>query len=115
MNASQPLRRFCNVADRCENHRYIVSYPDFAVSIVRHNVGDQGQWRYFHNQLLDNCEKVWDVVKDVLCFDSPEGHDLDDPEDDGSSVDVKDTLSFSWRALKEARYASALLVFVPIG
>lgn len=90
-----------------------MSRPDFAVSLVQRGGDDQARWRCFHNKLLDICEKVWDVVKDVLCFDSPEGHILDDPEDDGLTIAVKDTLSFSWRALKEARCGLFLLTHQP--
>lgn len=36
-------------------------------------------------------------------MDSPEGHTGEDFEEDDLDVGVKDTLSFSWRALKEAR------------
>ena len=42
-------------------------------------------------------------MKEVLCVDSPEGHTGEDFEEDDLDIGVKDTLSFSWRALKEAR------------
>lgn len=43
-------------------------------------------------------------MKDVLCYDSPEGHVIAETEDEETYENVKDTLSFCWRALKEARY-----------
>jgi len=49
--------------------------------------------------------RVWYCVRPILCNDAPEGHipeDLD-PESD---IDTKDILSYSWRALREARYGS---------
>lgn len=49
-------------------------------------------------------------MKGVLCVDSPEGHTGEDLEDDDLDVGVKDTLSFSWRALKEARCVCSLLL-----
>lgn len=43
-------------------------------------------------------------MKEVLCFDSPEGYE---ESEEGDSHDLgngtKDTLSFCWRALKESR------------
>lgn len=46
-------------------------------------------------------------MKEVLCFDSPEGYE---EFEEGDSLDLgngtKDTLSFCWRALKESRSAN---------
>ena len=47
---------------------------------------------------------MWNVVKDVLCLDSPEGHVPTDTEEEEFDLGIKDALSFSWRALKEARW-----------
>ena len=105
-----PHTLFWNSSTDCGEHgRYIVSRPDFAVSLARHSGTDQTKWKILNDKLLEDCEKVWRIVKDVLCFDSPEGHALDDPKD-GLNVDVKNTLSFSWRALKEARFATSPLL-----
>jgi len=41
-------------------------------------------------------------VKDVLCNDSPEGHLPEDLED-VNSIDTKDVLSYSFRAIHESR------------
>ena len=46
---------------------------------------------------------IWIAVKDVVCYDSPEGHIVTEAEEDEADVNVKDALSYSWRALKEAR------------
>jgi hypothetical protein len=43
---------------------------------------------------------VWDVVKPILCNDAPEGYLPEDFEE--SSDSSKETLSYCWRALKEA-------------
>lgn len=53
--------------------------------------------------ILDCCGDIWEVVKNVLCVDSPEGFEIDDIEDQDSGMGPKDTLSFAWRALKESR------------
>ena len=65
---------------------------------------EQDWGRGCHSRLLECCERTWEAVSGVLCFDSPEGHVLESREEDGLDVGVKDTLSFSWRALKESRY-----------
>ena len=82
--------------------RYIINRSDF----YDLSFGDicLGQWRDMHDRLLQSCSAVWDAVKEVLCFDAPEGHVVIDPDEDEPDVGVKDTLSFCWRALKEARY-----------
>ena len=42
-------------------------------------------------------------MKEFLCIDSPEGQASEEDETDGLEIGTKDTLSFSWRALKESR------------
>jgi hypothetical protein len=59
--------------------------------------------RRLNTKILDCCGDVWDVVKQVLCVDSPEGFDMDESEDNDSGTGSKDSLSFAWRALKESR------------
>ncbi|KAK3700566.1 hypothetical protein LTR37_015894 [Vermiconidia calcicola] len=44
---------------------------------------------------------VWEVVKPILCNDAPEGYLPEEPEDT-PEISTKDTLSYSWRALKES-------------
>lgn len=60
--------------------------------------------REANDRILDCCTKIWEAVKEVLCFDSPEGYE---ESEEGDSLDqgngTKDTLSFCWRALKESR------------
>lgn len=58
-------------------------------------------WKVLHRRMLDCCDNVWDSVRDVLCIDSPEGHTAEETDD--LDIGEKDTLSYSWRALKEAR------------
>jgi hypothetical protein len=55
------------------------------------------------DRLVNLLQAVWEVVRDVLCNDAPEGHVPNELEHD-SSLTYKDILSYSWRALKEARY-----------
>lgn len=57
-----------------------------------------------NDRILDCCAKIWETVKEVLCFDSLEGYE---ESEEGDSLDLEngtnDTLSFCWRALKESR------------
>jgi len=47
---------------------------------------------------------VWEGVKTALCNDAPEGYVPEDVEEVDEVATTKDILSYSWRALKEARY-----------
>ena len=49
------------------------------------------------------CERVWAVVQDILCDDSPEGH-LPEELEDVDGLNTKDVLSYSFRAIHESRY-----------
>ena len=67
-------------------------------------------WQYsfrkdssLESRLLYDCREIWHVIKDILCFDSPEGHSIYDVEEEELGIGTKDTLSFAWRALKESR------------
>ncbi|MCJ1396622.1 hypothetical protein MMC18_009513 [Xylographa bjoerkii] len=83
--------------------RHIVSHREF----FRLSEFSSLDWRRMHIRLVHCCSMIWFAVKDVICYDSPEGHVIVEAEDDESDADVKDALSYSWRALKEA---SALLL-----
>ncbi|CAK4020465.1 HEAT repeat [Lecanosticta acicola] len=51
-------------------------------------------------RLIEQVNEVWLVVKPVLCNDAPEGYTPDELEESPDST--KETLSYCWRALKEA-------------
>jgi hypothetical protein len=59
-------------------------------------------------RVVHTCTRIWDVVKDILCNDSPEGHLPHDLED-GDIIDTKDVLSYSFRAVHESRYVTVCL------
>ena len=50
--------------------------------------------------IIKRLEEIWIVIKPVLCNDAPEGFTLDGIDD--TSESTKETLSYCWRALKEA-------------
>jgi hypothetical protein len=59
-------------------------------------------------QVQDPMSQVWEVVKPILCNDAPEGYL---PEDFEESIDSsKQTLSYCWRALKEASLLMGTLI-----
>ena len=60
-------------------------------------------WKKLTERLILTFDNVWVAVKQILCFDSPEGHVPEEAEEDDLDIGVKDALSFSWRALKESR------------
>lgn len=60
-------------------------------------------WNELQLRILSNCLSIWGSVKDVLCNDSPEGH-LPEDLDDMPTIDTKDVLSYSFRAIHESRY-----------
>ena len=61
---------------------------------------DNLQWR-----ILSSCSRIWEAVSDILCNDSPEGYLPEDIEDI-ETIDTKDILSYSFRAIHESRYSS---------
>jgi hypothetical protein len=63
------------------------------------------EWANLQDIILLLCCRIWKEVKSVLCNDSPEGH-LPHDIDDISTVDTKDVLSYSFRAVHESRYLS---------
>lgn len=46
--------------------------------------------------------QIWAAVKDVLCYDSPEGH-IPQELEDMDELNTKDLLSYSFRAIQESR------------
>ncbi|RMZ82202.1 hypothetical protein DV738_g1752, partial [Chaetothyriales sp. CBS 135597] len=52
-----------------------------------------------HSDILPICRRVWHLVQDRLCLDSPE---TSDPEFEQISAGPKDLLAYSWRALRDS-------------
>ena len=59
-------------------------------------------WTEFQQRMSQSCFRIWQAVKDVLCNDSPEGH-MPQDLDEADAIDTKDILSYSFRAIHEAR------------
>lgn len=75
--------------------------PDFYKSMGAADGGNM--LRSLHHRLYLCFHSVWNCVKTTLCNDAPEGY-VPDEMDDEDDIGTKDILSYSWRALKEARY-----------
>lgn len=56
----------------------------------------------FQIRIANSCQRIWDIVKHVLCDDSPEGH-LPQELEDMEGLNTKDVLSYSFRAIDESR------------
>jgi hypothetical protein len=53
-------------------------------------------------RIASTCSEIWHAVEHILCNDSPEGH-IPDEIDEVGSIDTKDVLSYSFRAIHESR------------
>ena len=84
--------------------RYIVDQHDYYSSISK--AGDEtfGEWKQVHCDVLASMEPLWSIIYHTLCADAPEGYIPDGMEDE-ASLNTKEVSSYSWRGLKEARYA----------
>lgn len=56
----------------------------------------------FQERLVAASERVWDVVRDALCDDSPEGH-LPQELEEIDGLDTKNVLSYSFRSIHASR------------
>lgn len=77
--------------------------PNFYLLVQDPNSKSHENWRNIHSRIVALCDRIWEEVKPVLCIDSPEGH-TDEPIEE-LGVGPKDILSYSWRGLRESRYA----------
>ena len=60
-------------------------------------------WDSLQLRIVLACVRAWKIVKGILCNDSPEGH-LPQDLDESDTIDTKDVLSYSFRAVHESRY-----------
>ncbi|KAG9246942.1 HEAT repeat protein-like protein [Calycina marina] len=58
-------------------------------------------WNRAQQDICLSCERLWAAVRGVLCNDSPEGH-LPEDIDEIGTIDTKDVLSYSFRAVHES-------------
>ena len=82
--------------------RHIVSHPEYFARLDKSTENASDRWINFTERIHLICGDVWEVVRHTLCFDAPEGHEMDEEADD-VDINTKDVLSFCWRALKESR------------
>ena len=101
--ASAPLHaRFISL-------RLVICRPEFLQMCFGSNDDLKRHLSMLDQRIIGSCSRTWDIVKSVLCIDSPEGQHEQAEElfdDDALDIGPKDTLSYCWRSLKES---SALL------
>ncbi len=84
------------------------------------NIQVDKMWRKFHSRIISAAQRLWQVVQEVLCNDSPEGNlPLGSDEQTTSSLRGPETqviLSYCWRALREmTNVLVTMLVRAPFG
>lgn len=84
-------------------NRYILDMPIVYASLESGDDDWKARWTDMHSVLVLALQRVWTCVRNILCNDAPEGHVPDETSED-ENMTTKDILSYSWRALKEARY-----------
>ena len=83
--------------------RHIISRPDYWELLKASTSLGPNKWDIFNERIVSICKNVWEAVREVLCFDTPEGMTVNEELDD-FDCGSKDTLSYCWRALKESRF-----------
>jgi hypothetical protein len=87
----------------CSNPtRYCFEQADVYKALEKAPEVEKVEWRSIYHQFGLALKEIWTCVKDTLCNDAPEGYVPDEIEED-NGITTKDILSYSWRALKEAR------------
>lgn len=81
----------------------MVSRVDYVGSLDPSPAAASQIWEAFNRRIFLISSGVWEAVRDVLCFDAPEGHDIGEDDPNEQDIGTKETLSFCWRALKESR------------
>lgn len=99
--------------------RFIIESIDFKQFII--NDQEVERWKRHVKRLVDSIFEIWNVVKSILCHDSPEGNLPEEFESNfqpdleaqyGAATQV--ILSYSWRAVKESTsLLNALLDRIP--
>jgi hypothetical protein len=88
--------------DQSPETPWIHSSIDAQLRPLEEAFAEAKSWEYVQSTIVQCCERIWIIVKEILCNDSPEGHlprDLDELE----IIDTKDVLSYSFRAIHESR------------
>ncbi|KAF1964175.1 HEAT repeat protein-like protein [Bimuria novae-zelandiae CBS 107.79] len=95
--------------------RYIVDHDGFYGALDHLDDDSFNVLKSFHHRFLEDFNTTWDIVKNILSADAPEGHVPEDMEEE-ISLDTKEILSYSWRGLKEASTLLRVLATrAPIG
>jgi hypothetical protein len=93
--------------------RYVLEQPSVSAQVQDQKIGEFEEWKTLHKRIIVCINQVWLCVRDTLCNDAPEGYMPDELEED-SEMTTKDVLSYTWRAMKEARYTDEIAFSVII-
>ena len=88
--------------------RYVIDQHDFYSNIANAENGTFEEWKRVHRDILASMEPLWAAIYHTLCADAPEGY-IPDAMEDQAGLNTKEVLSYSWRALKEARYVTLVV------
>lgn len=94
-----------------DHFRYIVDQDEFYGGLDSLDTDTFNELKSTHQDLLGDFNRTWNIVKNILSADAPEGHVPEDMEEE-MSLDTKEILSYSWRGLKEARCVANLQIAV---
>src|SRR3569833_2610606 len=83
--------------DATDSDRYIWE----VLSQDRYSEADIHRLQALEGRIVLSCQRIWDIVKDVLCDDSPEGL-LPQEMEDIIGLGTKDLLSYAFRAIIES-------------
>ncbi|KAI1450812.1 putative death-receptor fusion protein-domain-containing protein [Annulohypoxylon stygium] len=72
-----------------------------SLSIIKFSEEDIRTLSELQDRAIACCQRIWRIVRHVLCDDSPEGH-LPEELEEVEGLDTKDLLSYSFRAIHES-------------
>ncbi|KAI1096449.1 putative death-receptor fusion protein-domain-containing protein [Rostrohypoxylon terebratum] len=72
-----------------------------SLSNIKFFEADIGTLLELQDRAIACCQRIWRIVRHVLCDDSPEGH-LPEELEEVEGLDTKDLLSYSFRAIHES-------------
>ncbi|TLS28946.1 hypothetical protein PpBr36_00562 [Pyricularia pennisetigena] len=79
------------------------------LSRAKYSAEDTKRLMPIQRRVVECSKEIWDVVKPILCDDSPEGH-LPQEMEEAQGLDTKGLLSYSFRAIHESSNTMRLII-----